>query len=84
MVKLFSVMNENLRKKLPEIIITSVTLIAGMAWNDAFNTLINHYNPTEKTAGSYIYKFIYAVAMTIFMVIMVSIILTLAAYFDGS
>lgn len=82
-MKIVSIFGENLKKKLPEIVVTSLTLIAGLAWNDAFNTLINHYNPTEKTKGSYLYKFLYAFIITLLFIIIITVVLSVTSAFES-
>ena len=38
---------QNLKNKMPLIIIGSLTFIAGLAWNNAFIALIDYYVPKE-------------------------------------
>lgn len=64
----------NLRSKTPEIIIGSLSLIAGLAWNNAFSTLINHYFPVGASSGSYLFKFLYAIVITIIFVAVITLI----------
>ncbi len=65
----------NLRERLPAIIIGSLSLIAGLVWNDAFNAIINKYVPSEyRSADNAKVKFIYALCLTIAVIIIISII----------
>ena len=38
--------SSNLKKRLPDIIIGALTLVAGLAWNDAFQDTINNWHIT--------------------------------------
>ena len=64
----------NLRSKAPEIIMGSLGLLTGLAWNNAFSTLINHYFPVGTSSGSYLFKFLYAIIMTILFVAIITLI----------
>jgi hypothetical protein len=66
----------NFKTKLPEIIIASLTLIAGLVWNNTFTIIIDNYVPIEyRDGGNVIVKFIYAFVLTVIVVILISIIL---------
>lgn len=56
-----------LREKTTGYILTALGLVAGLAWNDAITSLIKHFFPLD-TSGV-IAKFIYAVIITIVIVI---------------
>lgn len=67
---------ENMAKKLPTIIIGSLSLVAGLAWNDGFSSLINQYVPEKyKGKDNAWFKIIYAFVLTIFIVIAITMIL---------
>lgn len=74
MSKLTSVKN-NISELLPVIIITSLTFTAGLAWNDAFQSVIKEYIP-EKYATKYgsLAKVIYAFTLTISIILLIAII----------
>lgn len=55
----------------------SLSLTAGLAWNDAFKGLIDHYYPLE-TAGTLRLQFTYAIILTIFVILMGYILLNLS------
>ena len=66
----------NVKSKLPAIIIASLTLIAGLAWNDAFTAIVNYYVPEKyRDTNSAWIKLIYALIFTIVVIIIISIIL---------
>jgi hypothetical protein len=63
----------NVKQKLPAIVVGSLTLIAGLVWNDAFNAIINRYVPAEYRAASNAkVKFIYALVLTIVVIMVIS------------
>ena len=72
-------LSNQITQKLPEIVIGSLTLIAGLAWNDAFSTMITHYYPTGTSSGSYLFKFLYALILTIIFIIIIAVLLTLVS-----
>ena len=67
---------KNLSTRLPEIIIGSLTLVAALAWNDAFQSLINYYVPEKYKGKSNVWvKLLYSLALTIVIIIVISVIL---------
>lgn len=66
----------NISKQLPTIMIGSLTLIAGLAWNEAFQKLINYYVP-EKYRGkdNVWFKVCYAFILTVTIIIVITVIL---------
>lgn len=66
----------NVKVRLPMIVASSLSLIAGLAWNSFFNSIINYYVPEEyrKTYSAWI-KVIYAFILTAIIIIVISIIL---------
>ena len=65
----------NMRQKLPAIVIGSLTLIAGLTWNDAFTAVINKYVPAQyRAADNARAKLIYAFCLTIAIIIAITII----------
>ena len=68
--------NSTLRKQMPTIIVGSLTLIATLAWNDAFRALIDQYIPEKYRNGKNAwFKILYALILTTIIVIIISIIL---------
>ncbi len=66
---------ESLKTRLPSIIITSLTLIAGLAWGNSFNALIDYYVDSKYRQSTNIkVKFAYAFILTIVIIIVISII----------
>lgn len=67
---------DNVRSKLPTIIIGSLTLVASLSWNDAFQSLINQYVPEEYrgTKNAWI-KVLYAFVLTLVIIVVMSAIL---------
>lgn len=59
--------NKEVRSKITGYMVTAFSLVAGLAWNDAIKSFIEYYFPLEK--NSLMAKFIYAVAITIFVVL---------------
>ena len=67
---------ENLRKKLPTIIIGSLSLVVGLSWNNAFQALIDQYTPDKyKNDNNAWIKIVYSTILTIIIVFVISIIL---------
>lgn len=67
---------DNMQKKLPTIIIGSLTLIAGLAWNEAFTALINQYVPEKyKNGKNAWFKILYAFILTLIIIIAITLIL---------
>lgn len=65
----------NLSKYLPSIIIGSLTLVAGLSWNSAFESLINNYVPQDKLLKyNAWFKILYALILSIIIVIAIGII----------
>ena len=78
-VLVLSNMAMNVQQKLPAIIISSLTLIAGLAWNAAFTAIMNYYIPENvRQQYSAWVKLLYAFVFTIIVVIVISIILYFA------
>jgi hypothetical protein len=72
---IFSAITRNLSTRTPEIIIGSLSLIAGLAWNNAFIAVIDYYFPGSQSASGYLFKFLYAVIITILFIVLISLIL---------
>jgi len=66
----------NVKSRLPMIIIGSLTLIASLSWNDAFQSLINQYVPEEYrgTKNAWV-KVLYAFVLTLVIIMVMSVIL---------
>ncbi len=58
---------EEINKKIFQYIVAGFGLVAGLAWNDAIKSFIEHFFPLEQ--NSLLAKFVYALAMTILIVI---------------
>lgn len=56
-----------LREKTSGYILTALGLVAGLAWNDAIGSAIKYFFPAD--TGGIIPKFIYAIIVTIVIVI---------------
>ena len=70
-----------LKEKLPAIVIGSLTLIAGLTWNDAFNSLINRYVPVQyRQADNVKVKVLYAFFLSIVIVVIISAIIQYTKY----
>jgi hypothetical protein len=66
----------NIRRKLPTILITSATFVAGLAWNEAIRELIDYYVPDDyKYANNAMYKILYASVVTIIIIIIISVLI---------
>lgn len=65
----------NLTSRLPTIMISSMTLVAGLAWNEAFKQLIDNYAPAAlKGSQNVWYKMLYALIVTIAIVVVISFV----------
>jgi hypothetical protein len=65
----------NVRAKLPTIMASSLSLIAGLAWNSFFNSLITYYVPEEyRQSYSAWIKVAYAFILTIIIIAVIGII----------
>lgn len=63
----------NLRKKLPAIIIGSMSLVVGLSWNEAIKSIIDQYIPEKyRKNENALAKIIYATVLTIIVIIIVS------------
>lgn len=61
--------------KLSTLIISALTVVAGLAWNNAITAIIDHYYPESKnTKANFLYKLSYAVILTIAIIIFIIII----------
>lgn len=60
----------NLSNQLKTLIGAALGLVAGLAWNDAISSAIKLIFPKD-SASSLILKFVYAISVTIFIVIMI-------------
>lgn len=66
----------NVKTKMPVIIISSLTFIAGLAWNNAFIALIDYYVPKEYVdKNNAWYKVLYAFTLTTVIIIAISMML---------
>lgn len=65
----------NVNKYMPTIIISSLTIIAGLSWNSTFDSIINKYVPADtlKTYNAWL-KVLYAFTLSIVIIIMISAI----------
>jgi cellobiose-specific phosphotransferase system component IIC len=71
--KTTKLVQSNMSKYLPSIVIGSLTLVAGLSWNSAFESLINSYVPqdTVKAYNAW-FKMLYAFILTIIIVIAIA------------
>ncbi len=66
----------NVKARLPTIVASSLSLIAGLAWNSFFNSVINYYVPNEyRIKYSAWIKIAYAFFLTCIIIIVINIIL---------
>lgn len=65
-----SVLEQEIRGRIAGYIVGAFGLVAGLAWNDAIQTLINSFFPYK--SQTVMAKFIYAAAMT-FVIVIVSV-----------
>lgn len=67
---------KDVKSKMPTIIIGSLTLIAGLAWNDAFKAIIDYYVPVQyKNSANVWFKTFYAFILSTIIIILISILL---------
>lgn len=66
-VKKKAALRAELRQKTTGYILTALGLVAGLAWNDAISSAIKYFFPLD--TNGYIAKFIYAIIITIVIVI---------------
>lgn len=70
---------KDVKTKMPTIIVGSLTLIASLAWNDAFKGLIDYYVPEKYKAGTNAwFKIVYAFFLSTIIIIIISLILKLS------
>ena len=73
--KLIPDVGNNMKNKMPVIIIGSLTFIAGLAWNNAFNALIDNYIPKEyRDRNNAWFKVLYAFILTTIIIVIISLI----------
>lgn len=60
-------LTEEVKQKTLNFIITAFSLVAGLAWNEAIQALINHLFSINK--DTVLAKFIYAILMTLILVL---------------
>ena len=66
----------NVKQKMPGIVIASLTLVAGLAWNSAFQSLINYYVPQQyQSSYNSLIQLTYALTLTIVIIIVIAVIL---------
>lgn len=63
-------LKEELREKTLGYIVTALGLVAGLAWNEAIKSFIEYALPIG--SGTLLLKFVYAVAVTVAVVIVAS------------
>ena len=66
-VKNVSELNMEIKKKIAGYVTAGFGLVAGFAWNDAIRTFIEEFFP--KSQNTIIAKFVYAVAITVVLVV---------------
>ncbi|MFA6909105.1 MAG: DUF5654 family protein [Patescibacteria group bacterium] len=59
-------LRKELRRQFMGYIITALSLVAGLAWNDAIKAFIEHIFPIDK--NGILLKFVYAIVITIAVV----------------
>lgn len=69
-------LQNNLSNRMPSIIITSLTLTAGLAWNDAIQSVINYYIPEDRKKQMNIWmKLLYVICLTIVIIMIIGFLL---------
>ena len=68
-------LQDGLSKRLPAIIITSLTLTAGLAWNDVIQSIINYYVPENKKQEMNVWaKLMYVIILSIVIIIIIGVL----------
>ncbi|MCR4311855.1 MAG: DUF5654 family protein [Candidatus Uhrbacteria bacterium] len=65
--------HNSVREQTVGYIVAALSLVAGLAWNDAIKALITYFFPIEDTNGI-LAKFVYAGLMTLVVVLMTIIV----------
>lgn len=61
-----------LSSRMPAILISSLTLTAGLAWNDTIQAFINYYLPEDSKNGINVWmKLIYVICLSIVIIIII-------------
>lgn len=69
-------LTNTLSSRMPAIIITSLTLTAGLAWNDAIQSVINYYVPEDHKKSMNIWmKLLYVICLTIVIIIIITMLI---------
>ena len=66
-IKKKAALHAEVREKTTGYILTALGLVAGLAWNDAISSTIKYFFPAD--TGGIITKFIYAIIVTIVIVV---------------
>lgn len=84
-VLLVSNVTSSVKSRLPAIVISSLALICGLAWDSFFNALINNYVPIKyRTAYSAWIKIAYAFFLTAVIVSVIGLIMYYVPNIDKS
>ncbi len=75
-----SVVKRELRERTMGYIFTALGLVAGLAWNEAISSLIKYFFPLD--GNGILPKFIYAIVITVFIVIISSSLMRMFAKED--
>lgn len=68
-------LQDGLSKRLPAIIITSLTLTAGLAWNDVIQSIINYYVPENKKQEMNVWaKLMYVIILSIVIIMIIGVL----------
>lgn len=71
-------MKNSIESKMPSIIISSLTIVAGLAWNDAIQSIINYYVPEKYRGQANVWtKLIYVIILTIIIIILIDVLIRL-------
>lgn len=66
-------LRDTIRVKVSGYILTGFGVVAGLAWNDAIKALIEHLFPKDD-GGGLVAQFVYAVIVTVFVVIIMFLV----------
>ena len=78
-------LTENVIIQIPLLLIGALSFVVAFAWNDAIKAIIDHYVPAEyKNSPNHWIKLMYAVALTLLMIILITFKRVLLKYGNDS
>lgn len=60
-------LRKEIKKQTVGYVLTALSLVAGLAWNQAIQSLVNQFFPTK--GGSILANFVYAIIITVIIVV---------------